>query len=88
MKNFNVLGLALALGLTYAIGMFALVIMMTNGWGNELLPLLQSIYKGVDASFAGAIVAALWGFVDGFIGGGIFAWLYNWFNSKCSCNKK
>jgi hypothetical protein len=37
----------------------------------------STIYIGYSVSWAGAVVGALWGFVDGLIGGLAFAWLYN-----------
>ncbi len=39
--------------------------------------LLGRIYKGYTVSYAGSVVGLLWGFVDGLIGGAVFAWLYN-----------
>lgn len=81
-KNFG-----LAMGTTFAIGMFALVLIMMQGWGTDALPLLAGFYKGTELSLSGAVVAAIWGFFDGLFGGIIFAWLYNWFNMKCPSAK-
>jgi hypothetical protein len=32
---------------------------------------------GYDVSIPGAVIGALWGFVDGYIAGFVIAWLYN-----------
>jgi hypothetical protein len=34
----------------------------------------------VSRSFPGAILAFVWGFVFGFVGGALIAWLYNFFH--------
>ncbi len=35
------------------------------------------VYRGYSISPVGSLVGLVWGLVDGFIGGLIFAWLYN-----------
>jgi hypothetical protein len=35
------------------------------------------IYRGYALTFTGSLYGALWAFVDGLIGGAIFAWVYN-----------
>jgi len=49
-------------------------------YGQDFLRLMASVYPGYSAtpSFLQVIVGALYGLVDGAIGGAIFAWLYNW----------
>jgi hypothetical protein len=44
--------------------------------------ILESMYGfyGYSISFVGALVGALWGFMEGFIHLGILAWLYNKLN--------
>lgn len=37
------------------------------------------VYIGYSVSAFGGFVGGIWGFLDGFIGGAIFAWLYNRF---------
>ena len=39
--------------------------------------MLSSLYIGYALSFVGAISGAVWAFVEGLIGGALFAWLYN-----------
>lgn len=48
-------------------------------WGNELANLWGTVYIGFGSTFLGGIVGAIWGFADGFIGGYLFARLYNKF---------
>jgi hypothetical protein len=35
------------------------------------------IYRGYSLSPSGSFVGLIWALLDGFIGGAIFAWLYN-----------
>jgi hypothetical protein len=35
------------------------------------------VYRGYSITPLGSVVGLIWGFVDGLIGGAIFAWLYN-----------
>jgi hypothetical protein len=50
------------------------------GYGSAFLQLVASIYPGYKASatFGQVVIGALYGLVDGAIGGAMFAWLYNW----------
>jgi hypothetical protein len=52
---------------------------ITPAYGLAFLEVIASVYPGYDVGTgAGAIiVGTLYGFVDGTIGGLIFAWLYN-----------
>ena len=45
---------------------------------------LSCIYRGYSISFVGSLIGLAWGLVDGFIGGLIFAWLYNLLCGKTS----
>ena len=42
---------------------------------------LSNFYIGMKLSVLGGIIGGIWGFFDGAIGGFLFAWLYNKFNS-------
>lgn len=35
------------------------------------------VYRGYSVSAAGSAIGLLWGLADGFVGGLIFAWIYN-----------
>lgn len=53
-------------------------IIMLKGVGGEMLP-LSLIYPGYYITAVGSLVGLVWAFIDGLIGGVIFAWLYNMF---------
>ncbi|HUY82842.1 MAG TPA: bacteriophage holin [Acidobacteriaceae bacterium] len=69
----------ISVGLLWACAIFFLGITAIFGWGAELVKVFASLYIGYAASFAGAIIGALWAFVDGYIAGAVGAWLYNFF---------
>jgi hypothetical protein len=77
----------LAIGVTWALGVFLLGIL---GWlfnfGTELQSAISSVYRGYAPTFPGSVLGALWALVDGFIVGLIIAWLYNKFSHGC-CKK-
>lgn len=77
----NTLKFALAGGI-YCAGCLAFVTILAllNVPGFlECAKLLTSFYGfyGYSVSWVGVIVGALWGFVEGFVHIGIFAWIYN-----------
>jgi len=83
-SNFNVVNLGLALGVTWAIGVFLLgMVAAFLGWGHGMVHPLGSLYIGFEATFIGSIIGAIWGFVDAFIFGVILAYFYNLFNRCC-----
>lgn len=51
--------------------------MLLMGAQGGLISDLSSFYPGYSYSWGGAVVGLIWGFVEGFIVGAIFAWLYN-----------
>ena len=79
----NVRALAAVAALIWGIVMLltglANLIFPNYGW--DFLQVMASVYPGYHAtrSFAQVIVGALYGLVDGAVGGAIFAWLYNRF---------
>lgn len=75
-----------ALGITWALAVF-LVGVLALLWdiGTPFVDLLSSFYYGYTATWLGSLIGAAWGFVDAFIFGIIFAWLYNFFSSRCEC---
>lgn len=82
------LALGFALGVMWAIGLFALgILSMLTGYGSEMVTLMGTVYLGYSATFLGSIIGAVWALVDGFIGGYILAWLYNWC-AYCGCRHK
>lgn len=79
-RNINVAGLGFALGIACAVyALFIGAAAWLFGWGTAVVEVLSSLYIGYDATFLGAVIGAVWAFVDGFIGGVIIGWLYNRF---------
>ena len=74
----NVKAFALACGIIWGLGVFALTwwIMSFDGITHEAT-LIGRLYRGYDVSPLGSLVGLVWGFFDALIGGAIFAWLYN-----------
>lgn len=78
--QFSVKAFALACGIIFAVWMFVagLVALVWPDWGARFMDVVGAFYPGVDGvSFGQVIIATLYALVDGFIGGGVFAWLYN-----------
>jgi len=77
MNKLQPLPLGIACGVLWAFyvsfaGLFAMF-----GWGVALVDALGSFYIGYGASIVGAIIGAIWAFVDGLVAGVIIAWIYN-----------
>lgn len=79
----SVKGLALASGILWGVAMLGMGLanLIWSSYGQQFLQLMASVYPGYHAtrSIAEVIVGTLYGFVDGLIGGAVFAWLYNRF---------
>lgn len=72
-KNFG-----LAAGILWGAGMLIMTIAsLLADYGTGLLNLIAGIYPGYSITWLGAVVGAVWGFADAFIGCYVFAWLYN-----------
>lgn len=82
MKKFHVTSFGLALGLTWALGILLISILAYFDWGTDFVAALGKLYLGYSLSFGGVIIGLIWGFVDAFIGGAVFATLYNVFLPK------
>lgn len=61
--------------------MVGLANLIWAGYGLQFLQWLSSFYPGYNASrsFGEVILVTLYAFFDGFLGGAVFAWLYNCF---------
>jgi hypothetical protein len=73
----NVKAFGLACGIIWGGLMLILGLGAMMGWGEDVVNFISRIYVGYQASFLGAMIGLIWGFVDAFVGGVIFAWLYN-----------
>ena len=77
MNRIQPLALGVAIGVLWAIYVFCIGITAMFGWGVALVDVLASLYIGYGASIIGAIIGAIWAFVDGLVAGVIIAWVYN-----------
>jgi len=74
----NVKAFALAFGIVWGLGLFLLtwwMILVHGASGAKTF--IGLFYLGYTVSPLGSVIGLIWAFVDGLIGGAIFAWLYN-----------
>jgi len=70
--------LAFAGGLLWGLCMLVTTLISANtGYATEFLEVMASIYPGYSISLSGSIIGMLYGFIDGFAGLYVLAWLYN-----------
>lgn len=50
---------------------------MATGYATGLIDLMASVYPGYAATASGAVVGTIYGFIDGFVGLFLLAWIYN-----------
>ncbi len=46
------------------------------------ITIIGKVYRGYSISIAGSLIGFIWAFIDGIIGGALFAWLYNFLSAK------
>ncbi len=74
----NVRAFALAFGIWWGAGIFLLAWwIMAVGGQVDGPTFLERVYIGYAYTPLGSVIGLVWGFVDGLVGGAIFAWLYN-----------
>ncbi len=76
----NVMALGLASGLIWGLGLFVLTWWIIAFEGEAAAPretFIGLVYRGYSISAKGSFIGLAWGFLDAFVGGLIFAWLYN-----------
>lgn len=74
----NVRAFALTCALLWGLGLFSLtwwVILFDGPTGEPTL--IGRLYRGYSISAMGSLIGLAWAFVDGLIGGAVFAWVYN-----------
>lgn len=69
---------ALATALIWGLGLFSFTwwVIAFDGVTNDPT-LIRRLYRGYSISPSGSFVGLIWALADGYIFGGIFAWLYN-----------
>lgn len=82
--NATALGMAASVLWGGVILLVGLVNLIWAGYGAGFLDMVASIYPGYSpaAGIGALIIGTIYGLIDGFIGGVIFAWLYNFFLQK------
>ena len=77
----DVKAMALTVGLVWGAAMLlaGVAYVILDGYAEAFLDVMASVYPGYHAtsSFGDVIVGALYGLVDGAVGGAVIAWLYN-----------
>ncbi|MBU2646742.1 bacteriophage holin [bacterium] len=74
----NIKAFSLACGIIWGLGLFVLtwwIIAFEGSTGDPTL--IGHLYRGYTVSPMGSLIGLSWGFVDGLVGGLVFAWLYN-----------
>ena len=76
--NLNVKAMSLAFGLLWGVSVMITVwIIILFNFPSDIVLFLGKYYLGLNVSFVGSFIGLFWGFLDGAIGGMVFAWLYN-----------
>ena len=80
MNRFSPKACGLAFGILWAGGTVLMgLTAMVCSWAQPFVDVVSVMYVGYSASIVGILIGGVWGFVDAFIGGFLFAWLYNKF---------
>ena len=80
--------LGLALGFFWGISVLLTgLIAYYFAYGVEFVMSMRTIYVGYEPTIGGSLIGGVFGLVDGFIGGGVIALLYNCFLKCCRCCK-
>lgn len=85
----KVSALGLAVGVVWGLATLLMGLLATYaGIGESFVTAMGELYYGYSVGLGGSLVGALWGLVDGFIGGALIAWFYNLFATTCCCKPK
>ena len=77
MNKLQPVPLGVAFGVLWAVYVFCVGITAMFNWGGGIVAGLGTLYIGYGPSILGAIIGAIWAFIDALVGGIILAWLYN-----------
>ena len=77
MNKWSPNALGVAIGVLWAAYVLFCGITAMFGWGVALVEALSSLYIGYSPSIPGAVIGAVWAFIDGYIAGVVIAWIYN-----------
>lgn len=74
----NVKAFGITSGLVWGFGLFALTWWVIFFDGSSEAPTsLGRLYRGYKMTPLGSVVGLVWALLDGYVGGVVFAWLYN-----------
>jgi len=76
----HVLAMGLALGAILGLALFLGTLYSLWLGGGTVIGALAHVFFGYQRSYPGALIGLIEGFVLGFIGGAVLAWLYNFFH--------
>lgn len=84
----HVRSFGLAWGILLGLAVFAITwwIIITKGLSREAT-IVGQFYIGYNISPLGSFIGLAWGFVEGWLGGMFFAWLYNSFAGRFLAGK-
>ncbi len=78
MNKLNPKAFGLAFGILWGGGVLLMgLLALVCSWAQPFVDVLSAMYVGYATSIVGSLIGAIWGFADAFIGGFVFAWLYN-----------
>ena len=78
MNKLNPRAFGLAFGILWGGGVLLMgLLALVCSWAQPFVDVVSVMYLGYEATIIGTLIGALWGFVDAFLGGLVFAWLYN-----------
>ena len=90
-QKLSLRGFSLAAGVLWAVGVLTVGLcnLAWPDYGTALLEFIASIYPGYHSStgIVSVLVGTGYAFIDGLIGGFVFAALYNCFSSCCQCKR-
>ena len=84
----NVKVFALTCAIVWGFGLFLLtwwIIAFEGDTGDDTF--IGRVYRGYNISAVGSLIGLVWAFLDGLIGGAVFAWLYNCLVDKIAPTK-
>ena len=85
----NILSFAVTCGLFWGLGLFFLtwwIIAFDGATGD--ITFIGRVYRGYSITPVGSLFGLAWAIPDGFVGGLIFAWLYNLTTTRLSGRKE
>ena len=84
-QKLNVLAFGLTCGLVWGLALFFCTWWIILWQGASQEPnLIAAVYRGYSVTAAGSLIGLIWALADGFIGGTVFAWLYNFIAARVS----